>query len=443
MTQDRVSHCAGIVLLLVSADRRHAARSSSSSPPAYASSPPRGLTTMKKMTTTTVTTGRSPGGRGRPCMAALRRMLAERRWDDLQDAIRIDPTVSMRIDDSAEEDRRFDFVGGATIVGGPSSSSSSAAAAGSSGADAVGGGGGDGDARLRYWVCNDRPVPGSEVDGTSVHALRDALQRRTLLHALCRMGFPAPGAGNPIRAEDRPSWMRDDDADLAGAVRTAAMLVDASHNRPGRSFDVALSSDDADEDEEHDDDDEDEDEDDEDDDDDDDDDDDISGGGEDDHLSTRSAIRHHEARGVHGGASGRRCCPPVLLSPVERRRGGGTRVDDDDDDDINDESHPRMVRHTSVLTIPDAMGETPLHALTGAGSCNIDLVRALATACRRRGRPPSSSDGSRDDDNRAVGRRPTVYDLLAARNYHGCTPLHFLAGGSPHDDLFSFFPFHK
>jgi hypothetical protein len=100
-----------------------------------------------------------------------------------------------------------------------------------------------------------------------------------------------------------------------------------------------------------------------------------------------------------------------------------------------------MVRHTSVLTMTDAMGETPLHALTGAGSCHIDMVRALATACRRRGRPPSSSDGARDDDNRAVGRRPTVYDLLAARNYHGCTPLHFLAGGSPHHDLFSFSPF--
>ena len=418
---------------------------------AYASSPPRGPTTMKKMTTTTATTI-SPGGRGRPCMSALRRMLAERRWDDLQDAIRIDPTVSMRIDDSAEEDRRFDFGGPSSVsssssssssFSSSSSSSSSAAAAatgsaGPSGADTVGGGGGD--ARLRYWVCDDRPTPGSEDDGTSVHALCDALQRRTLLHALCRMGYPALGAGNPIRAEDRPSWMRNDDDDLAGAVRTAAMLVDASHNRRRRSFDVALSSDRADEDEEH-----------EDEEDEYDDDDDIAGGGDDDDLSVSSAIRRRESRGVRGGASGRRRCPSVLLPPVERRRGGGTRVDDGGDDgdgnDINDdeedddESHPRMVRHTSVLTMTDAMGETPLHALTGAGSCHIDMVRALATACRRRGRPPSSSDGARDDDSRAVGRRPTVYDLLAARNYHGCTPLHFLAGGSPHHDLFSFSPF--
>lgn len=82
----------------------------------------------------------------------------------------------------------------------------------------------------------------------------------------------------------------------------------------------------------------------------------------------------------------------------------------------------KWVSHTSVLTMTDASGETPLHALTGAGSGHIDFIKVFINACRRPG------DLSQQDDKCTEDRRPTVYDLLVAQNYHGCTPLHFLAG---------------
>lgn len=43
----------------------------------------------------------------RPSMTTLRDLIGRCRWRDVQDAIRIDPTVWLRIDDSAEEDAWF------------------------------------------------------------------------------------------------------------------------------------------------------------------------------------------------------------------------------------------------------------------------------------------------------------------------------------------------
>ena len=289
-------------------------------------------------------------------------MLQDRRWDDVQDAIRSDPALSMRIDDDSA--RSLDWSSFAA------SSSSMAEIVdvddNDDGAryDGAGGDGGDGDdenvansshrnddARLRYWVGNnDGGRYGFGGDGEHAHAsssYREAHQRRTLLHALCRMGIPAVG-------------IPDADADLEGAVRTASMLIAASHD-----------------------------------------------------------------------------CPARMLPPVERR----CHEEEDDDGDYGEmmlsmtTTTTEMVRHTSVLTMTDIMGETPLHSLTGVGSCHIDLVRTFVKACRHRGRDrrddlSSPLDGSYDGDDCTEGRRPTAYDLLVAQNYHGCTPLHFLAGGS-------------
>jgi hypothetical protein len=326
----------------------------------------------------------------RPSMTTLRRMLRDRRWDDVMEAIRRDATVSMRIDDSDEEDRRF--------------------------RDAR-----RDDSRPRYWVGNGRPA-GDVDDGDDdapgrVHA--DVLQRRTLLHSLCRMDFP-------LRDDADASSADRSLRDLEGAVRTATMLIEASHNRTRPddvvSDDRVFDGDGADDDDEN------------------------AGGDDDgDDLPTSSAIRRDGDRAARRPR--RQYCPPALLPPVERRHGEndhGDRPPGEDDGETT-----TMVRHTSVLTMTDAMGGTPLHALTEAGSCHVDLVRAFVKACRRSGRirircrrrcPPS--DGSHDDEYRAEERRPTVYDLLAARNYHGCTPMHFLAGaGGSHFERFVFFFF--
>ena len=308
----------------------------------------------------------------RPSMTTLRDLIGRCRWRDVQDAIRIDPTVSLRIDDSAEEDAWFfdrrlnnavdstpgNIVGLNREVNGLEESS-----------------------QLRYWV-----AAGSD------HILRrdEFRQRRTLLHSLCRMSFDT--------VETRH--------DLADAVRTAEMLIASSNDyfnvdRCRSSIALQLNN---------------------------------SGGNND---------------GIDDDSLCRRFHRPILLPAVERRgyqeeatrrptNEEGNDEDNEDDDDehrgegisqvqnndetgINDgEAMTTWVSHTSVLTMTDASGETPLHSLTGAGSGHIDFIKVFINACRL----------SQQDDKCTEDRRPTVYELLVAQNYHGCTPLHFLAGRS-------------
>ncbi len=337
-----------------------------------------------------------------PSISTIRRMLYDRRWNDVQDAIRSDATVSMRINDPVDDGRRLEGAIAASSRRLLAESSAEIVGDDDNACDRVG----DGDingvnecvarshqdiVQLRYWV--GRPGDGEDDrDAASVFASREAFQRRTLLHSLCRLDFPAA-----VGISDASSR----DADLAGAVRTAAMLIAASHNCP---FDDASNDYMVD----------------------DDDDDEIMDDGNDkgdNRIGCKNSRRHY--------------CPALMLPPVDRRchEEGTQRNGGDDDDEATTTTTEMVVHHTSVLTMTDAMGETPLHALTGVGSCHIDLVRTFVKACSRRVRNRhrdrcSPSDGSQHDNSFIERRRPTVYDLLVAQNYHGCTPLHFLAGGS-------------
>jgi hypothetical protein len=77
--------------------------------------------------------------------------------------------------------------------------------------------------------------------------------------------------------------------------------------------------------------------------------------------------------------------------------------------------------HESLLTVTDRMLSTPLHTLTGQGSCHPNLVQVIMKSCR-----PLDDRDARDEW--PVIDRPSVHKLLSAQNGHGCTPLHFLAG---------------
>mmetsp|Transcript_26361 Transcript_26361/g.55055 ORF Transcript_26361/g.55055 Transcript_26361/m.55055 type:complete len:678 (-) Transcript_26361:57-2090(-) len=209
-------------------------------------------------------------------------------------------------------------------------------------------------------------------------------QKRTLLHSLCRMYFPSN--------EALIAQLKHNDCDslrnLMGAVKTARMLIEASHNNliyldnPGKGGDD--ESDGVEE----------------------------KKNGSSPHCNDcpYSFYRHY--------------CPPVFLPPVEGQQ-LPVRSDDQIESQAGDHSIPpvddgeKMIQHTSVLTMTDAMGESPLHSLTGAGSCHADLIEVFLAACRQ----PQDESSTRH----SIDRRPTVYDLLVIRNFHGCTPVHFLA----------------
>lgn len=148
-------------------------------------------------------------------MTTLRDLIGRCRWHDVQDAIRIDPTVSLRIDDSAEEDAWFydrrlnnkvDSTPGGIV-----------------GLNREVKNGFEESSQLRYWIAT------TDIDANPTS--RDVIQRRTLLHSLCRMSFDT--------VETR--------CDLADAVRTAEMLIAASNNifneeRCRISIDLQLNS---------------------------------------------------------------------------------------------------------------------------------------------------------------------------------------------------------
>lgn len=67
--------------------------------------------------------------------------------------------------------------------------------------------------------------------------------------------------------------------------------------------------------------------------------------------------------------------------------------------------------HESVLTVPDALGKTPLHILCES-SCDPNLMRVIFGCTRENTGNPCA---------------PTAMSLIVARDSKGCTPLHYLA----------------
>lgn len=60
--------------------------------------------------------------------------------------------------------------------------------------------------------------------------------------------------------------------------------------------------------------------------------------------------------------------------------------------------------------------------MTGEGSIHIDLLNVILKACRPLNEVEKDS------------RKPTLHDLLVAQNFHGCSPVHFLAGESDNEE---------
>ena len=309
----------------------------------------------------------------RPSMIVLHQMLQDHDWKGIQNAITSDSSVAMRIDDSAEEDlwffeaRRRKAVKEGIVAS--STGKSDAVAFGATKDDKDEGADQElsyPQMQLRYWVGNHGSMQYADTP------MRDILQKRTLLHSLCRMNFPSNDALLVQLTHGDSEGLRN----FMGAVKTAQMLIDASHNCSNSWGTDGVSK--------------------------------GPGGYAADHGSNNCPCYIY-----------RNYCPPVLLPPVER-----VQLQEPDDGEAesqtgHSERGNEMIQHTSVLTMTDAMGETPLLALTGAGSCHVDLIKVFLEACR-----------PLDETTVEQGsmRQPSVYDLLAAKNCYGCTPVHFLAG---------------
>ena len=302
----------------------------------------------------------------RPTMHQLRCMVHIGDWGGIQDAILADASVAMRIDDSREEDMWFDAARRAKAEqDGVDVSSMNSVAATSNDQDEDVQSDLDGDShpppmQLRYWVGNQ-----PRNDDVDLKARVEMRNKRTLLHSLCGKSFPSNEALIVQLTHNDSSGFKN----LMGAVKTARMLVAASHNVPFTSFEC--SSDKGDNTNMK------------------------QSSGREDRCCMCYYYRHY--------------CPPV------------PRMQEDDQKTVwlvNTQTENSEEYHTSVLSMIDKMGETPLHSLTGRGMSHEDLVDVFISSCQPLDEP--SSDGS--------DRRPTVYDLIVAQNFSGLTPLHFLAG---------------
>ena len=300
-------------------------------------------------------------------------MLYNNQWRDIQDAIRKDASIAMRIDDSIDEDIWFDEVRrrkcihkGFDISDYDEAYFNLCSSDTSTSMDVDD----NPQMQLRYWVGNNQA---QNVD-ENIQAERDLRQKRTLLHSLMRMNFPS----NEALVTQLTHGDSEGLENLVGAAKTARMLIDASHN--------CLSYLDDNE------------------------------AGSDEHMKTSDDGSECKSSGCNKCPCNfyRHYCPLVPKPPV------GTRSDEESES-MNKESCG-MVSHTSVLTMEDSMGETPLHSLTGAGSNHIDLIKVIIASCHPLDEPREKDDN--DDDERS----PTVYDLMTSQNWTGCTPLHFLAG---------------
>ena len=113
--------------------------------------------------------------------------------------------------------------------------------------------------------------------------------------------------------------------------------------------------------------------------------------------------------------------------------------------------------HTSALTVRDYLGDTPLHCLCGhPRTASAGLVRLILDSASDAAGGSADADADNGDDDGRGGvddddggwsvessssscsnrRAPSLYDLVTARNLHGCTPLHFVAEGGTCDEIF-------
>ena len=309
-------------------------------------------------------------------MAELHSLLQNHKWAEIQEAITKDKSVSMRIDDSFEEDIWFDearrrkaamedidtaFISNNIIVADDAAKQDTHAHEQDENEEDT--------LQLRYWTQPNNNANLFNID-SNIRANTNIQQKRTLLHSLCRMTFPS----NSALVVQLTHGDNDGLQNLMGAVKTADMLINSSHNCYMSESNEGIQID----------------------------------------KCTECAchiFQHY--------------CPPVALPPVERPE--SEEANNEDSENEQDESQPNdreqastdMISHTSVLTMTDANGNTPLHSLLGEGSIHVDLIQVFLSACR-----PLDDDTGTDDN----ACKPTAHNLLVAQNYHGCTPIHFLAG---------------
>ena len=277
----------------------------------------------------------------RPTMEAIHQLIQNRQWDQVQDSIRQDASVAMRIDDSPEEDCWVDEARRRWVQRQKQDASDSDDETEKIATDlrhafalmklknqcktsSTEEDNGNPPMQLRYWV-------GNGVNNNN-NSEASKMRRMTLLHSLCRLEFSSQG--------NQGDGSEDDD--IAMAIQTAEMIISASHNE-------------------------------------------------------------------HQPCCPCQYCPPMFFPAVSKG------IEEDEEEEFR-EREDGVVLHTSALTITDKMGGTPLHELTGSGSHHIELIQALFRGCA----PLNVNKSGRS-------QRPTVYDLLAAPNDHGSTPLHFMS----------------
>ncbi|KAL3786199.1 hypothetical protein HJC23_001275 [Cyclotella cryptica] len=320
-------------------------------------------------------------------MTELHHRIQTRQWNTVRRAIRLDTSVAMRIDDSNAEE---DWVSRARMAawrrGGGMTTTTTMMCSSSSTYEREVWNDVPREPRMdvtnpeeesfpvRYWV-----PPATTSQNPSF--LR---QRRTLLHAICKLKFYSKEA----LIVQLSSGDDEDLRDLTNAIKTMEMLIDASHNelRP-----LTVEEDYYHELEER------------------------TNDGDVDIMLVQSLSSTCPNCSCYYHSQ---YCPPMGLDPVERYN---------DDDEAAEEEYPpsktkdtsTKVLHESVLTMTDALGATPLHLLTGEGSAHEDIVRLFLDKCR---------GWDMDAMHEEHSRRPTLYALVSAQNCHGCTPLHFLSG---------------
>jgi hypothetical protein len=337
----------------------------------------------------------------RPTMTEIHRLLQDRQWREVRHAIRLDSSVAMRVDDSEEEDSWFNEARRRKAVhAGVVESVRDSEGAGKVKVDGETNRQSHLDVannylqqqpmQLRYWVGNQNDTNSNEQ--SYVRARVEMQQRRTLLHVICKMNFLSNEALVVQLTHGDSDGMRD----LMEAVKTAEMLIDASHNelKPLDDEDYYHEKDEED-----------------------------------------------TATVEEGGLCSQDClycscfyyhnyCPPVPFPTIERSEAHLASVielalSEGDIAEVHGDQYANFSSvqhvHESLLTVTDRMLSTPLHTLTGQGSCHPNLVQVIMKSCR-----PLDDRDARDEW--PVIDRPSVHKLLSAQNGHGCTPLHFLAG---------------
>jgi hypothetical protein len=301
----------------------------------------------------------------RPTMTQLHQFVQNRQWNKIKRVIRQDVSVCMRIDDSVEEDKWFysarceawKRMRGSFDVDHEKCSASNDHAYPNKSAQQRSEEEDTDLLPVRYWVPNPNTINGQL-------AIR---KKRTLLHSISKLKFHSDEALIAQLSTGDCEELQD----LVEASLTIKMIIDGSVNELRPAIEGCYNED-----------------------------------------------YENDEEEIYNRCLDRACqncccyyqlmyCPPVPLDPVEK-------YSDSDESSEHDTAAdaPVKILHQSALTMPDGLGATPLHILTGEGSSHVDLVRVFLDGCL----PIESS------------RRSSLHELLIAQNGHGCTPLHFLSG---------------